>query len=84
MRMLVALQAEKNRQVMQSIDYASVIQRAMLSASRTAMSQALSDACLIWEPRDVVGGDFITSNVLMMAGLPPSPTVPDMAYRELS
>ena len=58
MRMLVALQAEKNRQVMQSIDYASVIQRAMLSASRTAMSQALSDACLIWEPRDVVGGDF--------------------------
>ena len=58
MRMLVALQAEKNRQVMQSIDYASVIQRAMLSASRTAMSQALDDACLIWEPRDVVGGDF--------------------------
>lgn len=58
MRMLVALQAEKNRQVMQSIDYASVIQRAMLSASRSAMSQALSDACLIWEPRDVVGGDF--------------------------
>jgi sigma-B regulation protein RsbU (phosphoserine phosphatase) len=58
MRMLVAQQAEKNRQVMQSIDYASVIQRAMLSASRTAMSQALDDACLIWEPRDVVGGDF--------------------------
>lgn len=58
MRMLVALQAEKNRQVMQSIDYASVIQRAMLSASRTAMSQALKDACLVWEPRDVVGGDF--------------------------
>ena len=58
MRMMVALQAEKNRQVMQSIDYASVIQRAMLSASRTAMSQALADACLVWEPRDVVGGDF--------------------------
>jgi sigma-B regulation protein RsbU (phosphoserine phosphatase) len=58
MRMLVALQAEKNRQVMQSIDYASVIQRAMLGASRTAMAQALDDACLIWEPRDVVGGDF--------------------------
>lgn len=58
MRMLVAQQVEKNRQVMQSIDYASVIQRAMLSASRTAMSQALDDACLVWEPRDVVGGDF--------------------------
>ena len=58
MRMMVALQAEKNRQVMQSIDYASVIQRAMLSASRSAMSRALDDACLVWEPRDVVGGDF--------------------------
>ncbi|MFJ3046816.1 SpoIIE family protein phosphatase [Herbaspirillum chlorophenolicum] len=58
MRMLVALQEEKNRQVMQSIDYASVIQRAMLSTSRSAMSQALDDACLVWEPRDVVGGDF--------------------------
>ncbi|MBO9538904.1 SpoIIE family protein phosphatase [Herbaspirillum sp.] len=58
MRMLVAQQEEKNRQVMQSIDYASVIQRAMLSASRSAMSQALDDACLVWEPRDVVGGDF--------------------------
>ncbi|NUU02391.1 SpoIIE family protein phosphatase [Herbaspirillum robiniae] len=58
MRELVALQVEKNRQVMQSIDYASVIQRAMLSASRSAMSQALDDACLVWEPRDVVGGDF--------------------------
>jgi serine phosphatase RsbU (regulator of sigma subunit) len=58
MRELVELQVEKNRQVMQSIDYASVIQRAMLSASRSAMTQALDDACLIWEPRDVVGGDF--------------------------
>lgn len=58
MRELVALQVEKNRQVMQSIDYASVIQRAMLSASRSAMTQSLDDACLIWEPRDVVGGDF--------------------------
>ncbi|WP_034292767.1 SpoIIE family protein phosphatase [Herbaspirillum sp. RV1423] len=58
MRMMVALQAEKNRHVMQSIDYASVIQRAMLSASRTAMARALDDACLVWEPRDVVGGDF--------------------------
>lgn len=58
MRELVAMQEEKNRQVMQSIDYASVIQRAMLSASRGAMTEALADACLVWEPRDVVGGDF--------------------------
>ena len=58
MRELVALQVEKNRQLMQSIDYASVIQRAMLGTSHAAMSQALADTCLVWEPRDVVGGDF--------------------------
>lgn len=58
MRMMVNLQTEKNRQVMQSIDYASTIQRAMLSVSREAMTSVLRDACLVWEPRDVVGGDF--------------------------
>ncbi|WP_394780651.1 SpoIIE family protein phosphatase [Undibacterium sp.] len=58
MQMMVELQSEKNRQVMQSIDYASVIQRAMLSVSREAMTAALADACLVWEPRDIVGGDF--------------------------
>ncbi len=58
MRMMVDLQTEKNLQVMQSIDYASTIQRAMMSTSRKAMSATLKDACLIWEPRDLVGGDF--------------------------
>lgn len=58
MSMMVNLQTEKNRQVMQSIDYASTIQRAMLSVSREAMRSAVRDACLVWEPRDVVGGDF--------------------------
>jgi sigma-B regulation protein RsbU (phosphoserine phosphatase) len=58
MRMMVDLQSEKNRQVMQSIDYASVIQRAKLSTSREAMSATLADACMVWEPRDLVGGDF--------------------------
>jgi serine phosphatase RsbU (regulator of sigma subunit) len=52
------MQAEKNRQTMQSIEYASVIQRAMLRASREALATALGDAALAWEPRDVVGGDF--------------------------
>jgi len=37
MHVLVELQTEKNRQVMQSIDYASTIQRAMLSKSLSAM-----------------------------------------------
>jgi serine phosphatase RsbU (regulator of sigma subunit) len=58
MRMVANLQAEKNRQIMQSIDYASVIQRAMLRPSQESMSLALPDAALAWQPRDVVGGDF--------------------------
>jgi serine phosphatase RsbU (regulator of sigma subunit) len=51
-------QAEKNRQIMQSIEYASVIQRAMLRASGDTLSAKLRDASMVWEPRDVVGGDF--------------------------
>ncbi|MCP3723454.1 SpoIIE family protein phosphatase [Paraburkholderia sp. CNPSo 3272] len=52
------MQAEKNRQIMQSIEYASVIQQAMLRASRETLASMLPDAALVWEPRDVVGGDF--------------------------
>jgi len=52
------IQAEKNRQFMQSVEYASVIQRAMLRASRESLSTMLPGAALVWEPRDVVGGDF--------------------------
>ncbi|WP_293778272.1 SpoIIE family protein phosphatase [uncultured Oxalicibacterium sp.] len=58
MRKMVELQTEKNHQVMQSIDYASTIQQAMLSTSDTAMKAMLPDACLTWQPRDIVGGDF--------------------------
>ncbi|MGY4495551.1 serine phosphatase RsbU (regulator of sigma subunit) [Pseudomonas sp. TE3610] len=58
MGVVAAMQAEKNRQMMQSIEYASVIQRAMLRASREALKSILDDAALLWEPRDVVGGDF--------------------------
>ena len=52
------MQAEKNRHIMQSIQYASVIQQAMLRASREALSAMLHAGALVWEPRDVVGGDF--------------------------
>jgi sigma-B regulation protein RsbU (phosphoserine phosphatase) len=58
MRTIVDLQIEKNKQVMQSIDYASVIQRAMFSSSKQAISSGLPDSCLMWQPRDIVGGDF--------------------------
>ena len=52
------MQAEKNRQIMQSVEYASVIQQAMLRASRETLAAHLPEAALVWEPRDVVGGDF--------------------------
>jgi serine phosphatase RsbU (regulator of sigma subunit) len=52
------MQAEKNRQIMHSIDYASVIQRAMLRDSRDGLLAGLADGHLEWQPRDVVGGDF--------------------------
>jgi serine phosphatase RsbU (regulator of sigma subunit) len=58
MRIVADLQAEKHRQILQSIEYASVIQRAMLSASSAALASGLRNAQLIWEPRDTVGGDF--------------------------
>ncbi len=58
MRAVADAQAERNRQIMHSIEYASVIQRAMLRTSREALAATLSDASLIWQPRDVVGGDF--------------------------
>ena len=58
MNVVANLQAEKNRQIMHSIDYASVIQRALLSTSSQALNDTLDDAHLEWQPRDVVGGDF--------------------------
>ncbi|WP_019937206.1 SpoIIE family protein phosphatase [Bordetella sp. FB-8] len=58
MRAVAGIQAEKNRQTMQSIEYASVIQRAMLRAPSETLAAAAKDCALAWEPRDVVGGDF--------------------------
>ena len=52
------LQAEKSRMVMESIDYGSVIQQSLSRASRESMRRTLNDYFLIWEPRDVVSGDF--------------------------
>lgn len=52
------LQAEKNRQVMESIDYASVIQQSFLRPSRETLRRILPNHLLVWEPRDVVGGDY--------------------------
>jgi serine phosphatase RsbU (regulator of sigma subunit) len=58
MNVVANMQAERNRQIMHSIDYASVIQRSLLRPSDLALAAALADAHLEWQPRDVVGGDF--------------------------
>ena len=57
MRAVSHLQAEKNRQVMESINYAGIIQKSFLKASREALKETLYDHFLLWEPRDRVGGD---------------------------
>jgi serine phosphatase RsbU (regulator of sigma subunit) len=51
------LEAEKTRKLLESIDYASMIQRSHLRASDAELAAALPDHALAWEPRDVVGGD---------------------------
>ena len=57
MNVVANMQAERNRQIMHSIEYASVIQRAVLKPSRDALAR-FDDAHLVWQPRDLVGGDF--------------------------
>ncbi|WP_148219662.1 SpoIIE family protein phosphatase [Azospirillum sp. B510] len=46
-----------NRQVMDSIQYASLLQSAILPDERE-MARHLDGLCVLWRPRDVVGGDF--------------------------
>lgn len=58
MRLVADLQVSRNRQIMHSIEYASVIQRSTLRSSLDALARACPEAHLVWEPRDVVGGDF--------------------------
>lgn len=58
MQALADQQAEKHRQMMESIHYASVIQQSFLQRSRHDMAASLSDYFMFWAPRDVVGGDY--------------------------
>lgn len=46
-----------HRQILDSIRYASRIQRAVLP-SESFVEQVLPESMVIWEPRDVVGGDM--------------------------
>ena len=57
-RVVTHLQAEKNRLVMESINYASVIQKSFLRNSMEDLQSSLKEFYLHWEPRDKVGGDY--------------------------
>jgi len=54
---LSEMQAAKNHIIMESINYASVIQRSFMRQSDEDLAASLNDYFLWWEPRDVVGGD---------------------------
>lgn len=58
MRVVADMQAARHAQIMHSIEYASVIQQSTLRSSREALAHACPAAELVWQPRDVVGGDF--------------------------
>lgn len=49
--------AETNQKIMDSIDYAKRIQTSVLPTSGE-LELAFTDHFVIWQPRDVVGGDF--------------------------
>jgi serine phosphatase RsbU (regulator of sigma subunit) len=51
--------ADKNHMIMESINYARVIQSSFLRASRQDMATCLNDYFMIWDPRDTVGGDYL-------------------------
>lgn len=51
------IEAEKTRQLLSSIDYASAIQQSNLRGSSQELQAAMPAAQLTWLPRDVVGGD---------------------------
>jgi len=58
LRALGQLEAERNRVIRESIDYAQIIQGAVLRTSRSELESAgLADQHLLWQPRDAVGGD---------------------------
>jgi serine phosphatase RsbU (regulator of sigma subunit) len=51
------IEAEKTRQLMSSISYASLIQRSHLVESDHVLRHDIGAYGLMWQPRDVVGGD---------------------------
>jgi serine phosphatase RsbU (regulator of sigma subunit) len=49
--------AEKNQKIIDSIDYAKMLQESVL-ATAEELRAVLGDYFILWRPRDIVGGDF--------------------------
>jgi len=73
LRTMASLQEAQHKHLMSSIHYASTIQKALLSDSRRAIDIVLGEhAALVWEPRDIVGGDCFFGRAVsggLLAGL---------------
>ena len=52
-----SLLADKNRQIRDSINFASMIQNALLP-EKSDLENFCADSFVIWEPKDIVGGDI--------------------------
>lgn len=48
---------ESNQKIIDSIEYAKRLQESILP-SKPDMEKTFKDSCVIWRPRDIVGGDF--------------------------
>lgn len=57
LRAMSDIEAEKSKQILSSINYASLIQRSHLVESDEVLNTDIGEYGLMWSPRDVVGGD---------------------------
>lgn len=57
MEAMSEIEAEKTRQLLSSINYASLIQQSHLAESNHVLEQQAAEKHMLWWPRDVVGGD---------------------------
>lgn len=55
---LAGMERARSRQILESVRYASRIQRALLHTSNENLSACLPSHQVFWEPRDMVGGDY--------------------------
>ncbi|MBN1118022.1 MAG: DUF4154 domain-containing protein [Bacteroidales bacterium] len=55
------LLAEKNKEITDSIEYAKIIQRALLPSGESVL-KSFSDGFIYYQPKDIVSGDFYWHN----------------------